>query len=111
MDPTTGTPPPFRFAISRLGPTVVVTVHGKLDQRSTGQLMTVVGDAIHDRANRAVFVDLRDVSGVDSSAAKLFRDASEWALRRGVSFRLYGPPAALLLTDEDQPNALWTSSP
>ena len=74
---------------------MVVTVHGKLDQHSAEGLITVLRDVIYDQANRAVIVDLRDVSGVDASAANLFRDASGRALRRGVSFRLYGPPAAL----------------
>ena len=83
---------PFKFAISRACSTAVVTIHGELDQPGVDRVTPVLRNVIADQGNKTVVVDLRDVSGFDSSATTLFYDAIGWARRRGASFFLHAPP-------------------
>ncbi len=84
---------PFTFAVSRALSTAVVTLHGELDQPNVDRVAPVLRNVIHDQCNKTVVVDLRDVSGVDPSAATLFHNAIGWARRRGARFFLHAPPA------------------
>ena len=84
----------FSFGVSRALSTVVITLHGDVDQPSVEGLTATLRDLLDDQRNRTVVVDMQDVSGVDPSALTLFRDALGWARRRGVAFYLHAPPPA-----------------
>jgi anti-anti-sigma factor len=78
----------FSFAIRRVGATVVVALHGELDELSVAGLTPVLRDLIDDQGNQSVVVDLEGVTSVDPSAARLFRDAWRWARTHRASFGL-----------------------
>ena len=86
--------PRFSFAVSRALSTAVVTIHGEVESPNVEKLTVLLRSVIDDERNQTVVVDMRDVSGLDSSATTLFRDAIGWARQRGASFYLHAPPAA-----------------
>jgi anti-anti-sigma factor len=75
---------------SRALGTIVVTVHGVLDDRA-GELRRILGDLIGEHENRDVVVDLRDMTVADDAHLKLFVDASHHARERGGHLMLSGP--------------------
>jgi anti-anti-sigma factor len=91
VDPTAAAS--FSFAIGRSGHSVVVTLHGELDQASSAPLERILRDLIDDQGNLAVVVDLRSISAADPSVLEVFLAASGWARSHRGSFRLYGPQA------------------
>lgn len=86
-DPTI--PPRFVFAVRRLGPAVVVSLHGELAGPAVAQLEDVLHDLICGQGNLTVVVDVRDLSRVDRRALALFSAAADWACQVGGTFRLH----------------------
>ena len=82
--------PAFSVAISRALGTIVVTVHGVLDDRA-GELRRTLGDLIGQHQNQDVVVDLRDMTVADGTHLKLFMDASNHAREAGGHLALSGP--------------------
>ena len=92
--------PPCRFdpgvgrglsvTISRALGTIVVTVHGVLDDRA-GELRRILGDLTGQPENQDVVVDLRDMTVADDAQLTLFVDASNHARERGGHLVLSGP--------------------
>lgn len=80
------------IAISRALGTVVVTVHGELDEARATHLGGLLADLIEFQGNLSVVVDLHDATASDGASAQVFADAAEWAARRGGSVALGTPP-------------------
>lgn len=85
------TRPRFSFAIGRVHGTVVVTLRGQVEGIGVETLSVVLRDLIDNQGNWVVVVDLREASGVDSSALELFSAASGWARGHGATFRVQDP--------------------
>ncbi|MEO6628398.1 MAG: STAS domain-containing protein [Aquihabitans sp.] len=86
---------PFSITISRALGTVVVTVHGDLDEVGARHLGTVLVEIIDGQGNLAVVVDLHDATALDGSGLSVFVTAAAQASRRGASFTLSNLPGVL----------------
>jgi anti-anti-sigma regulatory factor len=87
--------PHFSVRIGRALGTVVVTVHGVLDDAGAAQLGGVLNDLIDGQGNLKVVVDLRDVHAVHPSGVSTFAVAGRRAQERGGLLTLSDPPDIL----------------
>lgn len=85
----------FSIAIGRALGTVVVTVHGDLDELGARHLGSVLADLIDGQGNLAVVVDLQDTVASENGDLSVFATAAAHARRHGGVLSLSDPPDAL----------------
>jgi anti-anti-sigma factor len=85
----------FSVRISRALGSVVVTVHGVLDDAGAAHLGGVLSDLIEGQGNLKVVVDLREVHAVSPSGVSTFAIAGKRAQERGGVLTLSDPPDIL----------------
>lgn len=83
------------IVVSRYQGTVVVTIHGDLDGRRSGDLAYMLADLIDGQGNRSIIVDLRDATATDPQWLSVFTDAAARACQRGTVLTLDGAPVFL----------------
>lgn len=81
--------PGLSLAIGRALGTVVVTLHGTVDDAGAAVLCSVLRDLIDEQGNLDVVVDLRRVMITDPAGHAVLRQASDWAERHGGRLTLY----------------------
>ena len=81
--------------IGRFRGTVVVTLHGDVDLRTSAALAGALHDLIDGQGNLAVVVDLRDVPRIDPSGVEVLAGAADRIAGRGGQLRLGGPAGAV----------------
>ena len=77
------------LAIGRASGTVVVTIHGELDEADGGVLRPILMDLVEGQGN-AVVVDIRDVKVVSPAASEVFRAVAARARQHNSRFELFG---------------------
>lgn len=92
----TAAPARCSIVIGRYRRTVVVTVHGDLDDPRAAHLGEVLADLIDGQGNLSLLVDLHDATAIDPDGVSVFADAAERVNRRGGAITLNNPPALLL---------------
>ena len=83
------------IVVGRFRGTVIVTVHGPLDEPRAGDLGYVLADLIDGQGNRSLVVDLHDTSAPDHQWLSVLTDAVARARRRGATLRLNQASAGL----------------
>ena len=83
------------IAVGRALGTVVVTVHGFLDEGRLARLEGILIDLIEGQGNLTVAVDLRDADARDADGVAIFAVSAELTRRRGGSLVVNMPPEPL----------------
>ncbi|MCA1708090.1 MAG: STAS domain-containing protein [Actinobacteria bacterium] len=84
-------PRPWRLAIARAFGSVVVTVHGALDSRTSELVRHALADLIEGQGNLFLVMDLRDMVVTDSGELSVFAEARRSLEERNGRFVLGAP--------------------
>lgn len=85
-----------RIVIGRYQGTVIVSVHGDLDDPGLVHLGGVLADLIDGQGNLSLLVDLHDAIAIDPEGVSVFAEAAERVHRDGGAITLSKPPGLLL---------------
>jgi anti-anti-sigma regulatory factor len=76
------------ITVGRSAGTVVVTVCGELDAKTSKHLGIILADLIDGQGNLSILVDLHEASARDPDCLWILTEAAERAHRRGATMRL-----------------------
>lgn len=87
--------PSSTVVVGRYGGTVVVTLHGDIDQAASVRLAGVLGDIIDGQGNLAVVVGLHDVGWIVRAGVDVVAAAAASIASHGGELLLGGPTGAV----------------